>query len=122
MNSTPIYALCDFGLLEKSNFSILQYINHISKYNIIYIQYRDKINSINIQKQNLLQLKNNINIPIIINDNLELLEYADGLHLGQEDLLRIKNEKLKIKDNELLFKFLRKNILIKYLDFQLIMR
>ncbi len=104
----PIYALCDFELLKKFDFSLLQYLKHISKYNIVYIQYRDKINPINIQKENILFLKKHTTIPIIINDNLTLLEFANGLHLGQEDLLRVKNDEVKIQDDKLLFKFLRK--------------
>lgn len=104
----PIYALCDFELLEKFNFSLSQYIQHISKYDVVYIQYRDKINPIHIQKENLLFLKKHTSIPIIINDNINLLEFVDGLHLGQEDLLRVKNDELKIQDDKLLFKFLRK--------------
>ena len=103
-----IYALCDIELLEKFNLSIPQYLQKISQYNIIYIQYRDKINSIEIQKQNLILLKSLTNIPIIINDRLELLEMADGLHLGQEDLVRIKTNELKIKADEIVFKLLRK--------------
>lgn len=108
LHNTQIYALCDIELLNKFNFSISQYLQHISQYNIIYIQYRDKINSLEIQKQNITLLKSLTNIPIIINDKLELLEIADGLHLGQEDLERVKNNELKIMNEELLFQFLRK--------------
>ncbi len=104
-----IYALCDFELLNKYNFSLLQYLKHIEQYNIVFIQYRDKLNSLETQKKNLLLLKQNTNIPIIVNDNLELLDFADGLHLGQEDFFQMKNEKLKMKSDELVFKFLRKS-------------
>jgi thiamine-phosphate pyrophosphorylase len=103
-----IYALCDFSLLEKYNFSLKKYIGHISKYDIIYIQYRDKINSLQIQKQNLIFLKQNTNTPIIINDKLELLSFADGLHLGQEDTKNLI-DKLKLKNKKNLINFLRKN-------------
>ncbi|MCD4759153.1 MAG: thiamine phosphate synthase [Arcobacteraceae bacterium] len=108
LHNTQIYALCDIELLNKFNFSISQYLQHISQYNIVYIQYRDKINSLEIQKQNIILLKSLTNIPIIINDKLELLSIADGLHLGQEDIQRVKNKELKITNDELLFKFLRK--------------
>ncbi len=81
-----IYALCDYQTLEKFGISLLDYLQILKKYNVVYIQYRDKINPIEIQKQNILFLKLNTNIPIIINDKLELLQYTDGLHLGQEDL------------------------------------
>jgi thiamine-phosphate pyrophosphorylase len=103
-----IYALCDFELLQKHKLSLQDYIQEISQYNIVYIQYRDKINSIEIQKQNIESLQSLTSIPIIINDKIELLQLADGLHLGQEDLVRIKSEELKVKSDELVFRFLRK--------------
>ena len=89
---SKLYALCDYQTLVKFDISLEQYLNICSKYDITYIQYRDKQNSIQIQKKNILYLKQNAvsskntNIPIIINDKLELLEYCDGIHLGQEDL------------------------------------
>jgi len=103
-----IYAICDMETLIKKGLSLLDFIQITQKYNLVYIQYRDKISSLELQKENILFLKSQTKIPIIINDCLELLNYADGLHIGQEDLIRIKNEELKIKNDELLFKLLRK--------------
>ena len=105
--NTKIYALCDIELLEKSNLSIKQYLEHIEQYNVVLLQYRDKINSLEIQKQNLKILKESTNIPIIINDHLELLKYADGLHFGQEDI-EDAIVKFKLQDKENIIKFLRK--------------
>ena len=107
MLHNPIYALCDWEVLVKYNFSLSQYLKHISKYNIVLLQYRDKINSLEIQKQNLLFLKSSTNIPIIINDKLELLDFADGLHLGQEDINNLIIN-LKLQNKEFAIKFLRK--------------
>lgn len=103
-----IYPICDMQTLIKKGLSLLDFLELLKNLDVVYIQYRDKISDITIQKDNLLFLKSHTNIPIIINDNLSLLQYADGLHLGQEDLARVKNEELKIKNDELLFKFLRK--------------
>lgn len=83
---TQVYALCDYQTLEKFDISLFKYLEICSQHNTVYIQYRDKINSIDIQKNNILYLKQHTNIPIIINDKLDLLEFCDGLHLGQEDL------------------------------------
>ncbi len=102
-----IYALCDFESLEKKQISLASYLEICAKHNIVYIQYRDKYSSLEIQKQNLLYLKQNTNTPIIINDNLELLEYANGLHFGQEDLNGLC-KKLNINSKETLIKFLKK--------------
>lgn len=81
-----IYALCDYQTLEKFDVSLKKFLQICSTHNTVYIQYRDKINSIEIQKQNIFFLKQNTNIPIIINDKVELLDFADGIHLGQEDI------------------------------------
>jgi thiamine-phosphate pyrophosphorylase len=105
--SHKIYALCDLKLLAKHNLSISQYIQQISKYNIVLIQYRDKINDIQIQKQNLKLLKHLTNIPIIINDELQLLDFCDGLHLGQKDLNQYL-QNFQIKNKILFFDLLKK--------------
>lgn len=101
-----IYALCDFELLQKFNVTLQQYLKLIEKYNIVYIQYRDKVNPSNIQKENLQFLKTNTNIPIIINDSLELLEFADGFHMGQEDFDSLSSKYKLSKENTL--KLIRK--------------
>jgi thiamine-phosphate pyrophosphorylase len=93
MQHKKIYALCDFGLLQSKNLTLSQYLEIIHTFpNIVLIQYRDKINNLNIQKKHLLYLKQHTNIPIIINDNLNLVKYCDGIHLGQEDILQYLNK------------------------------
>ena len=104
--NNKIYALCDYQTLEKFDISLEKFIQICNSCDVIYIQYRDKINSIEIQKQNIIFLKTNINIPIIINDKLELLEFADGLHLGQEDLTSLCDKYKLEKTNTI--KLLRK--------------
>jgi len=81
-----IYALCDWELLKSKNITLQDFLKVCKKFNIKLIQYRDKINSLDIQQKNLIYLKENTNVPIIINDKIDLINYADGLHLGQEDL------------------------------------
>jgi thiamine-phosphate pyrophosphorylase len=89
---TPIYALCDFELVQSHNLTLIEYIRKINKLDIVYIQYRDKINSVEVQIKNLKVLMENIDVPVIINDRLELLEFADGLHFGQEDIDEISSK------------------------------
>jgi thiamine-phosphate pyrophosphorylase len=101
-----IYALCDYQTLQKFDISLENFIDICEQYNTVYIQYRDKINSLDIQKQNILFLKQHTHIPIIINDQLELLECADGLHLGQEDIDDLFNNLSNTK--ELTIKLIRK--------------
>jgi thiamine-phosphate pyrophosphorylase len=88
-----LYILCDYETLSKKNISLEKFVDLCKKNDVKLVQYRDKISSIEEQKTNLLYLKSNLNIPIIINDKIELIEYADGLHLGQEDFSKIHNDK-----------------------------
>jgi thiamine-phosphate pyrophosphorylase len=101
-----LYVLCDYETLLKKNISLDQFVQLCKKKDVKVLQYRDKVLSNEQQKQNLIFLKSQLNIPIIINDKIELIEFADGLHLGQEDLVKIHKDKniavklvrLKIKD------------------------
>ena len=96
--SNLLYVLCDYETLVKKNISLEKFVNLCQKKDIKIVQYRDKISSLQEQKNNLLYLKSKLNIPIIINDKVELIEFADGLHIGQEDLDKIhKDKKLAIK-------------------------
>ena len=93
-----LYVLCDYETLLKKNISLEKFVDLCKKKDVKIVQYRDKILSLQEQKTNLLYLKSQLNIPIIINDKIELIEFADGLHLGQEDLDKIhKDKKLAVK-------------------------
>ena len=84
-----LYVLCDYETLLKRDFTLERFVELCKVSNVKLLQYRDKISDLKTQKQNLTFLKENLNIPIIINDKIELIDYADGLHLGQEDFLKI---------------------------------
>lgn len=93
-----LYVLCDYETLLKKNISLNSFVDLCKKKDVKIVQYRDKILSLEEQKINLLFLKSQLDIPIIINDKIELIEFADGLHLGQEDLIQIhKDKKLAVK-------------------------
>lgn len=102
--SNLLYALCDFQTILKKEILLDDFLNIIKKYDVKILQYRDKINPIDIQIKNLQYLKKHLDIPIIINDKIELIAYADGLHLGQEDLDLINNSK------KIALKLIRKKI------------
>lgn len=93
-----LYVLCDYETLIKKNISLEKFVELCKKNDVKIIQYRDKVSNLNEQKNNLLFLKSNLDIPIIINDKIELIDYADGLHLGQEDFALIhKNKQISTK-------------------------
>ena len=86
-----IYALLDFDLLQKHNISIPQFISKAKKVDAKILQYRDKNSNINDIKKRLIEIRNLWDKTLIINDYIELIDYADGLHIGQEDLVKYKN-------------------------------
>jgi thiamine-phosphate pyrophosphorylase len=97
-SSNKLYTLCDFQTLKKKDISLEYFLNLCQKFDAKLIQYRDKISDIQTKKENLIYLKSKTNIPIIINDEITLVEFCDGLHLGQEDIEKIHlNKELAIK-------------------------
>ena len=107
--SNLLYVLCDYETLQKKDINLNQFIKLCKNKNVKLVQYRDKVSTINIQKENLTFLKENLNIPILINDKIELIEFCDGLHLGQEDFDLIH------KDKKIALKLIRKKIKNKLL-------
>ncbi len=82
-----LYVLCDYETLLKKNITLENFLEILKKYDV----------------------KQNLNIPIIVNDKVELIDYADGLHVGQDDVLKIH------KDKNLAIKLLRKIVKNKLL-------
>ena len=93
-SSNSQYALCDFETLVKKNLSLYDFILLCKKNSVKILQYRDKISPNYLQIKHLKILKDELNIPIIINDKIDLIKYCDGLHLGQEDLIKINHNKI----------------------------
>ena len=108
-NSKRIYGLCDYETLLKKKLTLDDFIQIAHHHELKLIQYRDKISSLDEQIKNLQYLKANLDIPIIINDKVELIAYCDGLHVGQEDLEEIHSDK------KLAVKLLRRKIGAKLL-------
>lgn len=102
-----LYALCDQNMLDKYNITIKEYVNIAKDNNAEIIQYRYKDGEISNVKQNLLYIRELYDGKLIINDFYELVEFCDGLHLGQEDLLKIN------KNKEKAIRFLRENFLME---------
>ncbi len=84
-----LYALCDQDLLDTHNVSIKSFIATCKKHNASVIQYRNKSADIATIKSQLILLRELYDGYLIINDAYELIDYCDGVHLGQEDLLKI---------------------------------
>jgi len=81
-----IYALIDKSTLDKKGWSITKISKKIEDLSIKIAQYRDKSSSLEEQLKNILEIKKYYSGILIINDRIELIDYVDGLHLGQEDI------------------------------------
>ena len=81
-----IYALLDKEVLAKRGLSLQKLSQKIQNLNIPITQYRNKIGSLEEKRQDLLEIRRYYSGKLIINDTIELIDYADGLHIGQDDI------------------------------------
>ncbi len=84
-----IYALIDKKSLNDRNIDLSSLLEAINTQDIPLLQYRNKNNSKDEIKSDLELIRAEYRGEIIINDYLEFIDLADGLHLGQEDLFAI---------------------------------
>ena len=84
-----LYALCDQDMLDKKGISVDEFIDIAKKQNAEIIQYRNKNADISYIKQQLISIRKQFEGFLIINDAYELVEFCDGVHVGQEDLKEI---------------------------------
>ena len=81
-----IYALLDWDLLQKYNISIKEFCKTSKGLKAKLLQYRDKNSSFDKKLNRLKEIKKYWKKPIIVNDDINLAKYANGIHIGQEDL------------------------------------
>ncbi len=81
-----IYALIDKETLDKKSIFLVDLLGVINNLQAPILQYRNKTGSLADIRSDLLFIRSHYQGKIIINDRIELMEYADGLHVGQEDL------------------------------------
>ena len=88
-----IYALVDKETLIQKGVSLQAHIQHIYTFpNIPILQYRNKSASLEEKKEDLLLIREYYTGKLIINDAIELIDYADGLHIGQEDIRKYSDD------------------------------
>jgi len=90
-----LYALCDQDMLDSKGVSLDEYIKLAKENNAEIIQYRNKNADIAFIKQQLINIRKNYDGFLIVNDAYELIEFCDGVHLGQEDLKAIDEDIVK---------------------------
>ena len=84
-----LYALCDQELLNAKGLSVAEFIDITKSHGAEIIQYRNKNDDIAFIKQQLIFIRKNYDGFLIVNDAYELIDFCDGVHVGQEDLKAI---------------------------------
>ena len=87
-----LYALCDQELLDKNSLSLEKFIEIAKENNAEIIQYRNKTADVAFIKQQLIKIRKLYDGFLIVNDAYELIEFCDGVHLGQEDLKEVDED------------------------------
>jgi len=90
-----LYALCDQDMLDKRGISVEEYVERAKEHNAEIIQYRAKNADIASMKKELIKIRQIYDGFLIVNDAYELVEFCDGVHVGQEDLHKIDADKKK---------------------------
>jgi thiamine-phosphate pyrophosphorylase len=93
-----IYALIDQETLRKRDISLRDILLHIQSLSIPILQYRNKYGSMAEIMEALETIRALYGGNLIVNDAVELISYADGVHLGQEDILRYGRNKREAVD------------------------
>jgi len=87
-----LYALCDQDMLDARGISLEEFIHIAKAHKAEIIQYRNKNGDIAFIKQQLIKIRKIYDGFLIVNDKYELVEFCDGVHVGQEDLALIDKE------------------------------
>ena len=81
-----IYALLDKEALDQRGILLEDIVKKVESLSIPIVQYRNKTGSLETKRSDLKLIRSLYSDNLIINDTIELIDEADGLHVGQEDM------------------------------------
>ncbi len=84
-----IYALCDMELLGRFDLTLEDFVDIAKRFNASILQYRDKNGTAEEKNERLRQLRKLWDRTLIVNDEIALARFCDGVHIGQEDLRNV---------------------------------
>jgi thiamine-phosphate pyrophosphorylase len=90
-----LYALCDQDMLDAKGISVEKFVEIAKANSAEILQYRNKNADIAYIKKQLIMIRKIYDGFLVVNDAYELIEYCDGVHLGQEDLKAIDSDSAK---------------------------
>jgi len=89
---SKIYALVDIDLLRQEKVNFQEMLYFLEQKSIPVLQYRNKNPTTSKEiEEDLKTIKKIFSGEIIINDYLDYIDFADGLHIGQEDMRQISS-------------------------------
>jgi len=92
-----LYALLDYETLVKKEWSIERFISICEVLHVEIVQYRDKKGDKQRKIENLQKIKSLCEITLLVNDDVDLVEFCDGLHVGQDDLKKTSIKAIREK-------------------------
>ncbi len=84
-----IYALCDMDLLRRFDLTLEDFVDIAKRFNASILQYRDKNSTAEEKNERLRRLRKLWDKTLIVNDEIALARFCDGVHIGQEDLKNV---------------------------------
>jgi len=87
-----LYALCDQELLDTKGVTIEEFVSIAKQNSAEIIQYRNKSADVVFIKQQLIKIRKLYDGFLIVNDAYELIEFCDGVHVGQDDLKAVDSD------------------------------
>jgi thiamine-phosphate pyrophosphorylase len=79
-------------MLDNANISLYEFIDIAKRNDAEIIQYRSKYATLEDIKKRLIEIRKIFDGFLIVNDRYELVEFCDGVHIGQEDLALIDGD------------------------------
>ena len=77
--------------MDRLGIKLKPYINYLNSHNIKIAQYRNKVADKQTIYKDLEIIKSIYKGSLILNDYIEYIDLADGLHIGQEDLTALSS-------------------------------
>lgn len=98
-----LYPIIDREFCQKNGKDILKWAESIARSSVQFLQYRDKISADLEYRETaeaLLVICRKFGVKLIVNDRVDVAVKigADGVHLGQEDIARLKVKSKKSKE------------------------
>lgn len=90
-----LYALLDRDTLDRRGWSLERFVARADALGAEMIQYRDKSGDRVRVQEALETIRHLYKGRLIVNDYPDVVEYCDGIHVGQEDLARYGETKAK---------------------------